>query len=361
MFVGKEDFLLEFRAEIAELFGKPLKYCSISEFYEALARLISAKAAIISTETRLRNAKNEEKEVFYFSMEFLIGRLLKNYLLNLEIEDIVKEAMSDLNVDMEALYSCEKDPGLGNGGLGRLAACYLDSMTFLGVPGMGMGIRYRFGLFRQKLTDGWQTEEPDTWLDSGYPWETRKSDASVVVKFGGIVDKNYSNEKMSFVYRDYDVVNAVPYDVPIVGFGGRTVNTLRLWSAVPVHEVFDLGAFNRGEYSAAVRDRNNIEAISTILYPDDSTPTGRELRLKQEYFFTAAGVGSILRMYKSRYGTDRLMELPDHVCIQINDTHPALCAPELMRLLLDEEHLEWDDAWSITTRTIAYTNHTGMP
>jgi starch phosphorylase len=361
MFIGKEDFLLEFNAEVAELFGKPLRFCGINEIYEALVRLISSKAAIVSTETRLKNVRNKEKEVFYFSMEFLIGRLLKNYLLNLEIEDIVRDAMNDLGTDLETLYQCERDPGLGNGGLGRLAACYLDSMTFLGVPGMGMGIRYRFGLFRQKLTDGWQSEEPDTWLDNGYPWETMKSDAAVTVRFGGTVDKNYQDGKMTFTYRDYDVVNAVPYDVPIVGYGGKTVNTLRLWRAVPVREIFDLGAFNRGEYSAAVRNRNDIEAISTILYPDDSTPAGKELRLKQEYFFTAAGMGSILKSVKSRYGGDKLKELPDRVCIQINDTHPALCAPELMRLLLDEEHLEWDEAWAITSRTIAYTNHTIMP
>ncbi|SHI13512.1 starch phosphorylase [Sporobacter termitidis DSM 10068] len=361
MFVGKEDFLLEFYAEVAELFGKPLKFCSTYEIYEALVRLISGKAAIISTETRQRNVKNNEKEVFYFSMEFLIGRLLKNYLLNLDIEDIVRDAMTELGHNMEALYQCERDPGLGNGGLGRLAACFLDSMTFLSVPGMGMGIRYRFGLFKQRLVDGWQTEEPDAWLDNGYPWETPKSDAAVTVKFGGVVDKNYTDGKMSFVYRDYDVVNALPYDVPVVGYGGRTVNTLRLWRALPLHEVFDLNAFNRGEYSAAVKHRNDIEAISTVLYPDDSTPAGKELRLKQEYFFVAAGVGSILKSFKARYGADKLGALPDRVCIHINDTHPALCAPELMRLLLDEEHLEWDEAWSITTRTIAYTNHTVMP
>jgi starch phosphorylase len=361
MFVGKEDFLLEFNMEVAERFGKPLWFCSKYEIYEALVRLIYHKSAIVSTETRQRIARDRCKEVFYFSMEFLIGRLLKNYLLSLQIEDIVRDAMTELGEDLEALYQCERDPGLGNGGLGRLAACYLDSMTFLSVPCMGMGIRYRFGLFRQKLVDGWQTEEPDTWLENGYPWETLKSDAAITVKFGGVVDKNYSDGKMSFVYRDYDVLNAVPYDVPIVGYGGKTVNTLRLWSAQPLREDFDLGAFNRGEYSAAVRHRNEIEAITTVLYPDDSTTAGRELRLKQEYFFVAAGVGNILKIFKSRYGENKLLELPDRVCIHINDTHPALCAAELMRLLLDEEHLEWDDAWAITTRTIAYTNHTIMP
>ena len=361
MFVGKEDFLLEFNAEVSERFGKPLKFCSKVEIYEALVRLICSKAAIISSETRVRNVKCGSKEVYYFSMEFLIGRLLRNYLLNLDIEDIVREGLDDLGEDLDALYKCERDPGLGNGGLGRLAACYMDSMTFLGIPCRGMGLRYRFGLFKQKLVDGWQTEEPDTWLDNGYPWETLKSDSSVTVKFGGTVDKNYEGGKMSFVYRDYNVINAVAYDVPVVGYGGKTVNVLRLWSAQPLHELFDLAAFNRGEYSSAVKNRNDIEAITTILYPDDSTPAGKELRLKQEYFLCAAGVGSILRNYKARYGEDKLLELPEHVCIHINDTHPALCAPELMRILLDEEGLEWDEAWSVTSRTIAYTNHTVMP
>lgn len=361
MFVGKEDFLLQFNAEVAELFGKPLKFCTKYEIYQALVRLVASKSAMISTETRLRNAKKKEKEVFYFSMEFLIGRLLKNYLINLEVEDIVRDGLEEMGEDLENLYANERDPGLGNGGLGRLAACYLDSMAFLGVPSMGMGIRYRFGLFKQKLVDGWQTEEPDTWLDNGYPWETVKSDADIIVKFGGTVEKNFVDGQMSYVYRNYEVINAVPYDVPVVGFGGKTVNTLRLWRALPLHEVFDLDAFNRGEYSTAVRNRNDIEAISTILYPDDSTPAGRELRLKQEYFFVAAGVGWILKNFKSRNNTDKIAQFPDRVCIHINDTHPALCAPELMRLLLDEENLEWDEAWAITTKTIAYTNHTVLP
>jgi glycogen phosphorylase len=361
MFVGKEDFLLEFQAEAAESFGKPLKYCSESEIYEALVRLIAAKAAMIRTETRQRTINNKDKEVYYFSMEFLIGRLLKNYLINFAVEDIVREGIKELGMDLDALYRNERDPGLGNGGLGRLAACYLDSATFLSIPCVGMGIRYRFGLFKQKLVDGWQTEEPDTWLDNGYPWETIKSDASVVVKFGGIVDKDFTSGKMTFVYRDYTSIQAVPYDVPIVGYGGKTVNALRLWRAVPLHEIFDIGAFNKGDYSEAVRNRNDIEAITTILYPDDSSATGRELRLKQEYFFVAAGIGSILRNYKARYGQNDLHFFADRISIHINDTHPSLCTPELLRLLMDEEHMEWDEAWAITSKAVSYTNHTILP
>ncbi len=361
MFVGKEEFLLEFHTHVAELFGKPLKYCSKAEIYEALVRLISGKAAMIRTETQHKIINSKEKETFYFSMEFLIGRLLKNYLINLDIEDIVRDGMNSLGENLDELYQIERDPGLGNGGLGRLAACYLDSAAFLGIPCIGMGIRYRFGLFKQKLVDGWQTEEPDTWLDNGYPWETVKSDAAIVVKFGGVVDKTFEGDKMTFGYRDYYTVNAVPHDVPIVGYGGKNVNLLRLWRAEPLHEEFDLEAFNRGEYSEAVRNRNDIEAITTILYPSDSSAAGRELRLKQEYFFVAAGVGSILNNYISRYGREELRYFADRVSIHINDTHPSLCAPELMRLLMDEEHMEWDDAWAITSKTISYTNHTIMP
>ena len=361
MFLGKETFLLEFNAEVTELFGKPLKFCSKSEIFEALVRMIAGKAACISTETQQRNLENNGKTVYFFSMEFLIGRLLKNALLYLGIEDIVRNGLAELGEDLDELYGYERDPGLGNGGLGRLAACFLDSMTFLTVPCMGMGLRYRFGLFSQKLVDGWQTEEPDTWLNNGYPWETAISDEAIPVKFGGVVDKNYVDGQMTYVHRDYFVINAVPYDVPIIGYGGKTVNALRLWRALPIQEVFDLEAFNRGEYSQAVKNRNEIEAITTILYPDDSTSAGRELRMKQEYLLSAAGVGSILRNFKKRHGKENLHKLPDLVSIHINDTHPSFTIPELMRLLLDEEKLEWDEAWEITTKTISYTNHTILP
>ncbi len=361
MFAGKEDFKIDFIKECIETMAKPPEECSNQEKYEVLVRLVSSKTSRIRTETSQRHAANKEKKIYYFSMEFLIGRLLENYLINTGDLDIVKEGLADLGDSFEELCRCEQDPGLGNGGLGRLAACFLDSMAFLGVPGVGMGIRYRFGLFRQKIVDGYQTEEPDTWLEDGYPWEVKKPDDAVIVKFGGTVDRQYNNGKMTFTHRDYQVVNAVPYDVPIVGYGARTVNVLRLWRAQPVSEEFDLAAFNRGEYSNAVRHRNDIEAITCILYPNDSNEAGQALRLKQEYFFVAAGIASIIKQYKELYGNNAWAEFPEHVSIHTNDTHPALCVPELMRVLMDEEGLEWVDAWDITTRTVSYTNHTILP
>ena len=361
MFVGKEDFKIAFRNECIDVAGKPLEMCSDLDKYQVLVSLIKSQASKVRTETLERVRESKEKEVYYFSMEFLIGRLLNNYLLNLGIQDVVRSGLAELGEDLDRICALERDPGLGNGGLGRLAACFMDSMAFLGVPGGGMGIRYRFGLFQQKIVNGYQTEVPDTWLDAGYPWETAKRDESIVVKFGGYVDREYRDGKVAFQYKGYDQVLAVPYDVPVVGYGGKTVNPLRLWYAQPLEERFDLAAFNRGDYAAAVKHRNEIEAITCILYPDDSTLAGKKLRLQQEYQLVAAGVGDLVRRYKRLYGDREWSLMPQRMAIHINDTHPTLCVPELMRLLMDEEGLEWDEAWDITTHTIAYTNHTVLP
>ena len=361
MFVGKEDFKIAFRNECIDVAGKPLEMCSDLDKYQVLVSLIKSQASKVRTETLERVRESKEKEVYYFSMEFLIGRLLNNYLLNLGIQDVVRSGLAELGEDLDRICALERDPGLGNGGLGRLAACFMDSMAFLGVPGGGMGIRYRFGLFQQKIVNGYQTEVPDTWLDAGYPWETAKRDESIVVKFGGYVDREYRDGKVAFQYKGYDQVLAVPYDVPVVGYGGKTVNPLRLWYAQPLEERFDLAAFNRGDYAAAVKHRNEIEAITCILYPDDSTLAGKKLRLQQEYLLVAAGVGDLVRRYKRLYGDREWSLMPQRMAIHINDTHPTLCVPELMRLLMDEEGLEWDEAWDITTHTIAYTNHTVLP
>ena len=361
MFVEKEDFKIAFRNECIDVAGKPLEMCSDLDKYQVLVSLIKSQASKVRTETLERVRESKEKEVYYFSMEFLIGRLLNNYLLNLGIQDVVRSGLAELGEDLDRICALERDPGLGNGGLGRLAACFMDSMAFLGVPGGGMGIRYRFGLFQQKIVNGYQTEVPDTWLDAGYPWETAKRDESIVVKFGGYVDREYRDGKVAFQYKGYDQVLAVPYDVPVVGYGGKTVNPLRLWYAQPLEERFDLAAFNRGDYAAAVKHRNEIEAITCILYPDDSTLAGKKLRLQQEYLLVAAGVGDLVRRYKRLYGDREWSLMPQRMAIHINDTHPTLCVPELMRLLMDEEGLEWDEAWDITTHTIAYTNHTVLP
>jgi starch phosphorylase len=294
-------------------------------------------------------------------MEFLIGKLMENYLLNLGIRKQAEEGLADLGTDLGKLLEVEPDPGLGNGGLGRLAACFLDSMAALGIKGDGMGLRYKFGLFKQKIVSGYQIEEPDAWLDEGYIWETAKPYDSVIVKFGGKVDKTYKDGHMEYKHVDYTTIRAVPYDVPILGFGGKTVNTLHLWDAQPVHDTIDMDAFNAGNYSEAMKERSEIEALTSILYPDDTNGIGKQLRLRQEYFLVAAGIGMIIREYKARYGTDQWDKFPERIQIHINDTHPTMCIPELMRVFIDEEGLEWDDAWELIKATVSFTNHTVLP
>ena len=361
MFANKEAFISAYQAKAKETLAKSLEECTTYEKYEVLAHLVSSSVSTVRSATSARHKELQQKKTHYFSMEFLIGRLLKNYLINLESADVVEEGLKELGIDLDDLCQCEKDPGLGNGGLGRLAACFLDSMAHLGVPGVGMGIRYRFGLFRQRIDNGYQTEEPDSWLENGYPWEVKCPDDAIPVSFGGYVDQERQEDgSYKYVTRNATTILAVPYDVPVVGYKGETVNVLRLWSAEPVVQRLDLAAFNRGDYSGAMRERNEIEAITTILYPDDSLDAGKALRLKQEYFFVSAGVTDIVKNFKKNYGTNWSI-FPDKISIHTNDTHPALCAPELMRLLMDEEGLSWDDAWDITTKTLSYTNHTVLP
>lgn len=361
IFKDSADFIHEYRQELLRLGGKQPQNCDPQEKFEALVRLVGNHAALLAAETRNRQEERQAKQVYYFSMEFLIGRLLQNYLLNLGVEDIVREGLAAMGENLDELCEYEPDPGLGNGGLGRLAACFLDSLACLDMAGQGMGIRYRYGLFRQHIVGGAQVEEPDNWLEFGYPWEVCRQEDAVEVRFGGVVDRQYRDGRMFFRHHGYQAVRAVPYDVPIIGDGGQTVNQLRLWSAQPVREQLDLAAFNRGDYSAAMRDRNEVEAITCILYPDDSTNAGKTLRLKQEYFFVAAGLADILDKYIEQFGTDAWDNFPERVAVHINDTHPTLCVPELMRLLLDEQGLGWDEAWNITCRTVSYTNHTVLP
>jgi len=266
-----------------------------------------------------------------------------------------------MGANLDDILRREGDPGLGNGGLGRLAACFLDSMAHNGIAGYGNGMRYRYGLFRQEIKDGRQVEKSDNWLSHGYPWETKKTDSAVIVKFGGHVVRHEANGRFWFTQEGGEEVLAVPYDVPIVGYGGNTINHLRLWSAEPAHEDFDLDAFNAGDYAKAMKFRSDVEAISTILYPADAGEHGKLLRLKQEYLFVCAGLQTILRTYEHDYGKDKWSELGQHVCIHTNDTHPALCGPELMRLLVDEKGVDFDLAYKIACETISYTNHTVMP
>ncbi|KQW59333.1 glycogen/starch/alpha-glucan phosphorylase [Variovorax sp. Root411] len=309
--------------------------------------------------TTRANYAQDLKRVYYLSMEFLIGRTFTNALLAVDLYDTVREALADFGVDMDALAEREPDAALGNGGLGRLAACFLDSMATLGVPGMGYGIRYEYGMFRQRIVDGQQVETPDYWLTRGNPWEFQRPEVNYRVRFGGHVQKR---EGTNAPYGAADWVDthdvlAVAYDTIIPGYGTQATNTLRLWSARATEEI-DLSAFNRGNYMQAVESKNHSENVSRVLYPDDSTPSGRELRLHQEYFFCSASVQDLLRRYLRNHKT--FDQLSEKVSIHLNDTHPVLAVPELMRLLLDEYGLAWDVAWAHTQKVFSYTNHTLM-
>ncbi|MBO8160089.1 MAG: glycogen/starch/alpha-glucan phosphorylase [Thermosipho sp. (in: Bacteria)] len=341
--------------------GKDLSNSTLWDKFFALSLIIRDRVIEKWLETKKKYYENNKtKRVYYFSIEFLIGRLLYNNILNLQIEDKIKEALDELNISLDELSQIEPDPGLGNGGLGRLAACFLDSIATLGYPGYGYGLRYEYGIFKQIFENGYQKELPDDWLKNGYPWEIERKDKTVKVKFYGkseaYTDKNGN---LRFRWTDtYDIL-AVPYDVPIVGFGNNVANTLRLWSAKPINE-FDFDNFQKGNYVKATESKAIAEAISKVLYPNDAFYAGRELRIKQEYFFVSASLQDIIRRFKAQYGNNFKL-FPEKNVIQLNDTHPALAIPELMRILLDEEFLPWEEAWEITTKTFAYTNHTVMP
>ena len=356
IFRNKKEFIKEYRALCQSLFGKGFEDTITRERFYVLASLIAQKARTAHVESH----KPGEKKVYYFSLEFLIGPLLDNYLLNFGVHDLVEGALEDMGMNLDELCRYECDPGLGNGGLGRLAACFLDSMAKEGIAGYGNGMRYRYGLFRQEIQNGRQVEKTDAWLEHGYPWETRKTASAVTVQFGGRVERHEENGRFWFTVEDAEKVLAVPYDVEIVGYGQTKVNKLRLWKAEPYRDDFDLDAFNDGRYSDAFSFRYNAEAISTILYPADAGEHGKLLRLKQEYLFVSAGLQTILRTYEREYGPD-WEHLGDHVCVHTNDTHPAMCGPELMRILVDERGVDFDLAFKIATETCSYTNHTIMP
>ena len=361
IFTDKDDFIRQYRLACEREFSKPHEELGPQERYYAMASLIADKAKALRGNTLEQANDKGEKTVYYFSIEFLLGPLLDNYLLNFGIRDIVKAACKDLDMRLDDIERYESDPGLGNGGLGRLAACFLDSMAALGINGNGNGMRYRYGLFKQAIEGGRQVEKMDNWLEHGFPWETRRNESSVLIRFGGQVVRHEENGRYWFTQEGGELVKAVPYDVPIVGYGGKKVNNLRLWSAEPAEENFDLDAFNAGDYAKAMKFRSDVEAISQILYPNDAGEHGRLLRLKQEYLFVSAGLQTILRDYKTKYGDDNWGDLGKHVSIHTNDTHPAMCGPELMKLLVDEHGVDFDLAFKIAQETISYTNHTIMP
>lgn len=360
IYENKEQFIEQYRQHVRALSGKEFEDTSDIDRFTALANMVAGDARVIAAKTDERNRTEGKKRVYYFSIEFLIGRLLDNYLLNLGIRDLVADAIADMGGDLDEIERQEPDPALGNGGLGRLAACFLDSMAHEGIAGYGNGMRYRYGLFKQEIVDGRQVEVADEWLSKGYPWEVKRPDKAVRIGFGGYVVSRQEGDRTFYSVEGTDDVLAVPYDIPIVGYGGETVNKLRCWSAEPIDDHFDLDAFNAGDYTGADRDRANAEAISAILYPNDAGEHGRLLRLKQEYLFVAAGIRTLLDTFEREHGK-AWNELPRYVAIHTNDTHPAMCGPELMRILMDEEGLTWDDAWEIVTNTVSYTNHTILP
>ena len=343
IFKDKDDFEKQYRQEVVAETGKEFEAASDLNRYQGLVKLIAAKARDISTETEHRYNEDGQKRVYYFSIEFLIGRLLDNYLLNLGVRDLVAEALEDMGADLDDLEGLEPDPALGNGGLGRLAACFLDSMAHEGIAGYGNGMRYKYGLFKQEIVDGRQVEVADEWLTNGYPWEVRRADRAVRIGFGGHVVPYQEDGRTFFRVEGTEDVLAVPYDIPVVGFGGETVNKLCVWSAEPVDEHFDLDAFNRGDYAGADAARANAEAISAILYPNDQGEHGR-----------------LLQTFEDAHGSN-WADLPRYVAIHTNDTHPAMCGPELMRVLMDEKKLTWEQSWDIVTKTVSYTNHTILP
>ena len=295
--------------------------------------------------------------VYYMSMEFLMGRALGNNMINLLCYDEVRETLEELGLDMNLIEDQEPDAALGNGGLGRLAACFLDSLATLGYPAYGCGIRYRYGMFKQKIENGYQVEVPDNWLKYGNPFEIKRDEYAVEVKFGGYVDVEMHNGRQKFVQKGYQSVRAVPYDMPIVGYGNHIVNTLRIWDAEAINN-FNLDSFDKGEYQKAVEQENLARTICEVLYPNDNHMAGKELRLKQQYFFISASVQRAIAKYKETH--DDIRKFHEKVTFQLNDTHPTVAVAELMRILVDEEGLEWDEAWEITRKTCAYTNHTIM-
>ena len=353
----KEKFKKELESNVRMLFRRKLEEATLQQIYQAVA--YSVKDDIIDNwiETHKAYEKQDKKMVYYMSMEFLMGRALGNNMINLLCYDDVRETLEELGLDLNLIEDQEPDAALGNGGLGRLAACFLDSLATLGYPAYGCGIRYRYGMFKQKIENGYQVEVPDNWLKYGNPFEIKRDEYAVEVKFGGYVDVEMHNGRQKFVQKGYQSVRAVPYDMPIVGYGNHIVNTLRIWDAEAINN-FNLDSFDKGEYQKAVEQENLARTICEVLYPNDNQMAGKELRLKQQYFFISASVQRAIAKYKETH--DDIRKFHEKVTFQLNDTHPTVAVAELMRILVDEEGLEWDEAWEITRKTCAYTNHTIM-
>ena len=355
----KEAFKKSVKENVKFLYRKKLEEATQEQIFQAVCYTV--KDVIIDNWLETQNAYKEQdpKTVYYMSMEFLMGRALGNNLLNLTAYKEVKDALDELGLDLNVIEDQEPDPALGNGGLGRLAACFLDSLATLNYSAYGCGIRYRYGMFKQQIKDGYQVEVPDNWLKNGYPFELRRPEYAKEVHFGGYVDVEYDPATGSnkFVHKGYQAVKAVPFDMPIVGYNNNIVNTLRIWDAEPIVD-FELDSFDKGDYKKAVEQENLARNIVEVLYPNDNHMAGKELRLKQQYFFVSASLQAAIEKYKKDHKD--IMKLYEKVTFQMNDTHPTVAVAELMRILMDEEGLGWDDAWSVTTKCVAYTNHTIM-
>ena len=355
--ISKEEFKKSIIENVKNQYRRTIDEATPQQIFQAVSYAI--KDVIIDDwiATQKQFDETGAKKVYYLSMEFLMGRALGNNIINLGAKKAVKEALEELGFDLNAIEDQEPDPALGNGGLGRLAACFLDSLATLGYLAYGCGIRYRYGMFKQKIKDGYQVEVPDEWLKNGYPFELRRPEYATEVKFGGYVKTEWDGERNHFVQEGYQSVLAVPYDMPIVGYGNNVVNTLRIWDAQPI-DTFSLSAFDKGDYQKAVEQENLAKNLVEVLYPNDNHYAGKELRLKQQYFFISASLQVALKKFKET--NDDIHKLPEKIVFQMNDTHPTVAVAELMRLLLDQEGLNWDEAWGITTKCCAYTNHTIM-
>lgn len=354
---SKEQILREIKRNVKNLYRKRIEEANSLETYQAVCLTIQGLIVDDWMATHKKYEEDDVKTVYYLSMEFLMGRALGNNIINMGAIKEVREALDELGFDLNVIEDQERDPALGNGGLGRLAACFLDSLATLGYPAYGCGIRYRHGMFRQEIRNGAQIEKPDDWLKHGYKFEIRRDDYQCLVKFGGHVRAEHRDGKTVFIQENYDSVYAIPYDIPIVGYKNGIINTLRIWDAQSTAQ-FNLDSFGRGDYQKAVEQDNLAHTICDILYPNDNHVAGKELRLKQQYFFISASIQTAIAKFKEKHSD--ITRLPEKVIFQMNDTHPTVTVPELMRILIDEENLHWEQAWDITTRCCAYTNHTIM-
>ena len=354
---NKEFFIRSVKYNVRTLFRKEIEEATEQQIFQAVGYAVKDAIMDAWIATQKEYEKSDPKIVYYMSMEFLMGRALGNNLINLTFYDEVKEALEEIGLDLNTIEDQEPDAALGNGGLGRLAACFLDSLATLGYAAYGCGIRYRYGMFKQQIVDGYQVEVPDMWLKNGNPFELRRPEYAKTVKFGGYVRVENRNGRNMFIQEGYQSVLAVPVDLPIVGYGNNVINTLRIWDAEAINS-FELDRFDKGEYEKAVEQENLARNLVEVLYPNDNHMAGKELRLKQQYFFVSASVQEAIAKYKKKHSDIR--KFYEKATFQLNDTHPTVAVAELMRILTDEEGLEWDEAWDVTTKTCAYTNHTIM-